>query len=77
MLVGPDGARHVPHFLAVDVASDNRLMPTASWSGTWTFDAPCVEPLARARLLYRQWPLALAAERGWDPVDVVMQEAVR
>ena len=77
VLVGPGGQRQVPHFLAVDVASDNRLMPTASWTGTWTFDAPCAAPVARARLLYRQWPLALARERGWDPTDVVMQEAIR
>ena len=77
VLVGPDGARHVPHFLAVDVASDNRLLPTASWSGTWTFDAPCDAPLTRARLLYRPWPLALAAERGWPMRDVLMEEATR
>lgn len=77
VLVGPAGARNVPHFLAVDVASDNRLMPTASWTGSWTFDAPCAAPVTTARLLYRQWPLELARERGWDPVDVVVQEVSR
>lgn len=77
VLVGPDGARNVPHFLAVDVASDNRLMPTASWTGTWTFDAPCASPVATARLLYRQWPLELARQRGWGPTDTVVQEVTR
>ncbi len=77
VLTGPDGARNVPHFLAVDVASDNRLMPAATWTGAWTFEAPCAEPTTTARLLYRQWPLELARERGWESIDVVMQEAVR
>ncbi|MCC6619895.1 MAG: hypothetical protein IT385_01490, partial [Deltaproteobacteria bacterium] len=32
VLVGADGARMVPHFLAVDVASDNRLAPGLTWT---------------------------------------------
>lgn len=75
VLTGPDGSRQVPHFLAVDVAADNRLLPQRQWSGTWTFAAPCAEPTVRASLLYRAWPLALARERGWDGSDVVMVEA--
>lgn len=77
VLLGAEGDRNVAHFLAVDVASDNRLMPTASWTGAWTFAATCAAPTATAKLLYRQWPLELARERGWNPVDVVMQEASR
>ena len=74
VLGGADGQRNVPHFLAVDVLSDNRLMPGASWSGTWTFDASCAEPATTETLLYRQWPLELARERGWLPSDVLVQQ---
>lgn len=77
VLVGPDGERNVPHFRAVDVASDNRLMPTREWAGTWTFATTCPQPVATARLLYRPWPLELARERGWEPTDAVIQEASR
>ncbi len=75
MLVGPDGRRQVPHFLAVDVAADNRLPAQRQWSGTWTFATPCAEPTIRASLLYRAWPLGLAREREWEGSDVVMVEA--
>ena len=74
VLVGPDGSRQVPHFLAVDVSADNRLPPQRQWTGTWTFDASCAEPTVRASLLYRAWPLALSRERGWDGSDVVITE---
>jgi hypothetical protein len=78
VLVGADGRRNVPHFLAVDVASDNRLLPAAAWTGTWTFAAAgCAEPVAQATLLYRRWPRELAAERGWAPVDVIVLRATR
>lgn len=75
VLTGPDGARQVPHFLAVDVAADNRLPPQRQWSGSWTFPTSCAEPSVRASLLYRAWPLGLARERAWAGVDVVMVEA--
>lgn len=74
VLVGPDGARMVPHFLAVDVASDNRLLPTASWTSTHRFAATCASPEVHATLLHRNYPLALAAERGWAVTDQVMDE---
>ncbi len=77
VLVGADGARMVPHFAAVDVASDNRLLPTASWTSTHHFAAPCADPEVRATLLHRNYPLALATERGWTVTDQVMDEAVR
>jgi len=77
VLSGADGQRHVPHFLAVDVVSDNRLMPAQAWTGEWTFTSPCAEPATRATLLYRQWPVPLGRERGWAPTDVVVVEATR
>lgn len=77
VLAGADGARMVPHFLAVDVVSDNRLLPQQAWSGTWTFPTPCDDPLVDASLVHRNLPFALAAERGWAVVDQVMAEVSR
>lgn len=74
VLVGADGARMVPHHAAVDVASDNRLLPQASWTSEHRFAAPCAEPVARAVLAHRAYPFDLARARGWDPVDTVMAD---
>ena len=69
VLVGPDGSRMVPHFLAVDVASDNRLLPSATWTSAHSF-APCTGEVAlTAALIYRRLPRALAEERGWSLTD--------
>ncbi|MFT4628761.1 MAG: hypothetical protein ACI8PZ_007457 [Myxococcota bacterium] len=65
VLTGVDGRRMVPHFLAVDVASDNRLLPGQSWLSTHTFDSPCASPVVTATLVHRAYPAALARERGW------------
>jgi len=75
VLVGADGARMVPHHAAVDVASDNRLLPRASWTSAHTFAAPCPDPVVRATLRYRSLPHALARERGWPLGDAIMAEA--
>lgn len=77
VLVGADGARMVPHFLAVDVASDNRLLPQQGWTSTHTFQATCEAPEVQATLLYRAYPLALAWERGWEMTERVMAEGHR
>ena len=74
VLTGPDGARMVPHFLAVDVASDNRLLPQTGWTSTHRFSADCDSPTVTAALLYRPWPLPLAAERGWSMTETIMAE---
>ncbi|MEC9072357.1 MAG: hypothetical protein VX938_08270 [Myxococcota bacterium] len=71
------GRRMVPHFLAVDVASDNRLPPQASWTSEHRFAATCEEPVVDAVLLYRPWPITLAAERGWVAEDARMVEVSR
>ncbi len=77
VLVGADGTRMVPHFLAVDVASDNRLLPGRSFTTTHRFASPCADPTVRATLLHRDYPLALATARGWAVTDQVMVEVVR
>ncbi len=69
VLVGPDGTRHVPHFLAVDVVSDNRLPPTAEWTSQHRFAADCDDPEVEAVLLWRRAPLDLAKQRGWTLVE--------
>jgi hypothetical protein len=75
--VGPDGARQVPAFMAADIASDNRLLPQTSWTSEHRFHTTCAAPTFHAVLLYRAYPLALAAERAWTVVDTVMAEARR
>ena len=77
VLVGPDGQRMVPHYRAVDVASDNRLMPGKSWTTSHRFQAPCATPQVTARLIYRPYPLELARERAWEMVDAVLFEVTQ
>lgn len=73
--VGERGERMVPHFLAVDIASDNRLLPQASWTSSHRFASPCEKPDLKATLIHRAWPLSLARERGWPLLESVMAEA--
>lgn len=77
ILVGPDGTRDVPHFLAVDVASDNRLLPNRPWTSTHRFKATCASPEVRARIFYRTAPRSLARERGWDAADWLVGQSTR
>jgi hypothetical protein len=77
LMVGPQGQRNVPHFLAVDIASDNRILPGQSSSSEHRFEGGCEAPVVHARLLHRAFPLELAAERGWALSESVMAEALR
>jgi hypothetical protein len=77
VLIGADGARMVPHFVAVDVVSDNRLLPQSEWTSEHFFDATCDAPTVTARLLHRPYPLPLARERGWTVDDQIMTEVSR
>jgi hypothetical protein len=72
VLVGAEGRRMVPHFAAIDVASDNRLLPQQSWTSHHVFEAECADPEVTAELIYRRLPLWLSAERGWDVADYTM-----
>jgi hypothetical protein len=67
----------VPHHRAVDVRSDDRLMPQARWTSTHTFASPCADPEAHAVLVHRPLPWGLASERRWPVVDAVIAEARR
>jgi len=79
VLADQTGARMVPHYLAVDVVSDNRLMPRQSWTSEHRFDrsACTTEPTADAVLIHRAYPRQLATQRGWALVDSVMTEVTR
>ena len=77
VLSGSDGDRMVPHFMAVDVVSDNRLLPQAEFVSEHQFQSPCSTPRVSARLIHRPYPLTLARERGWDVNDQVMAEVAR
>ncbi|MFZ5479960.1 MAG: hypothetical protein ACOZNI_24560 [Myxococcota bacterium] len=75
VLVDAAGERMVPHFLAVDVASDNRLLPQAAWTTEHVFAASCDAPEVHATLVHRAWPPGLARARGWALTESVMAEA--
>ncbi len=77
VLAGQDGRRMVPHFEAVDVVSDNRLLPQEDWTSEHSFQGNCETPTVVARLIHRPYPLTLARERGWDVNDQVMVEVRR
>jgi len=72
-----EGRIMVPHYLANDVVSDNRLLPQQSWTSSHQFAVDCEQPRVHARLLYRAYPLELARERGWQLEDQVMTEVLR
>lgn len=74
VLVDADGARMVPHHRAVDVVSDNRLLPQQEWTSEHLFSPGCASPELRAVLVHRATPMDIAAERGWTLVDSVMVE---
>ena len=76
VLADEQGARMVPHHAAVDVVSDNRLLPQEEWASTHVFESACPDPVVEARLLHRAFPVELAAERSWDGTQQLMAEVV-
>ena len=77
VLTNGDGEQMVPHFVASDVAIDNRLMPQKSWTSTHRFEASCTTPTATARLLYRPYTPDENRLRQWDGRQRIMMEASR
>lgn len=76
VLVDPSGARHVPHYRAVDMVSDNRVAPQATAATTHGFSIPvgCAMGSVTATLVYRPVPSVLAKERGWAAKDYVIAQ---
>jgi hypothetical protein len=79
VLADAEGRRMAPSFLAVDVVSDNRLMPHAEWTSRHEFQVPsgCESPTVEARLYYRNYPFELSRERGWGLVERPIAEVRR
>ncbi len=77
VMVGDDGRRMVPHFAAVDVASDNRLLPQGAFTTEHHFAATCDDPIVSAVLVHRALPPSLGRERGYDITESVMVEVTR
>ncbi len=76
-LVDAAGSRHVPHYRAIDIASDNRIPPQGARTTSHAFAIPagCASGTVRASLLYRPAPADMARRRGWDAKDWVVGEA--
>lgn len=77
VLADAAGNRQVPHFVAKDVVSDNRLLPQQQWTSIHHFVSTCADPFVHATLYYRPHPLGLALEKGWNDEDSIMAEARR
>lgn len=75
--VGRDGTMGVPHFEAVDLASDNRLGPQVAYTTTHRFEAACDDPVVRATLVHRRFGYREARARGWSLDDQTMTEVTR
>lgn len=69
---GADGEQDVPAFLAVDLVSDNRLLPRQSFATEHHFPYACEAPRVEATLSYLRFPASLAEARGWDNTPVTM-----
>jgi len=76
-LVDPLGARHVAHYRAVDIASDNRIPPQGSAEVSQSFAIPagCATGKVSATLVYRPVPVDMARLRGWAAKDWVVAKA--
>ena len=79
VLLDATGGRHVPHYRAIDIASDNRIPPGKSAATTHGFTVPqsCTEVTVKAVVMYRPLPLRQAALRGWDAKDYVIATATK
>lgn len=77
VLVDSSGNRHVPHYRAVDMASDNRIGPGGRALTTHSFALPqgCDSGQVRAKVLYRPLPVEMAELRGWEAKDYIIVEA--
>jgi len=71
------GRTMIPHFLAEDILSDNRLLPQKTWSSHHEFSSSCTDPTIRAKLVYRPYAYQEAKKRNWTFNDRVMTEAKR
>ena len=78
VLVDASGNRHVPHYRAIDIASDNRIPPGSNALTSHAFELPagCNTGEVRATVLYRPVPLSMAKVRGWASQDYIVSSSV-
>jgi len=69
ILVDADGARGVPHYRAVDVASDNRIAPGSTASSTHLFPVQSGTLTIEATLIRRDRAAPVAEIYGWTVDD--------
>lgn len=77
VMASETGALQVPHYRAVDVVRDNRLLPQEDFTTTHVFQVSCAEPVVTATLLHRRFPFWLNLQRGWDTDDRLMSRVSR
>ena len=77
VLVDASGNRQVPHYKAIDMASDNRIGPGQAALSSHAFSVPegCTDLSVTATVMYRPHPLNLAIERAWAASDHVISTA--
>jgi len=77
VLLDSEGQRHVPHYRAIDIASDNRIAPGTNALTEHRFSVPssCSTGEVRATVIYRPIPLGLARARGWEANDAIIAVA--
>ena len=77
VLVDDAGQLNVPHYKAVDMASDNRIAPGSNQQSTFSFTVPqgCSSGQLSARLFYRALPFLESESRGWEAADHWMADA--
>ena len=76
VMLGTNGERYVPHYKAIDVASDNRLAPGQAVTTTHLFETNCETPRFSAKLFYRNSPAQWMQSYGWPYDETLMTEAV-
>ena len=75
VMLGTNGERYVPHYKAIDVASDNRLAPGQAVTTTHLFETNCETPRFSAKLFYRNSPAQWMQTYGWPYDETLMTEA--
>lgn len=77
VLTGANGEEMVPHFAAVDVARDNRLLPQTAWTSLHQFGGACVAPQIQVTLYHLDVPAGLARSKGWERRARLMAQVTR
>ncbi len=71
ILIDDTGRRQVPHYRAIDIVRDNRILPGSNVVLEHSFDLPegCTSGSVTATMVYRPVPISVAEMYGWDSKD--------